>query len=96
MELEPTMVTTFEESLERCLRSGNPVLDLRAVLEQFLSQGADQTELLQKLENARQQLRLAKREADEEAVTDVMDFLVGWCSPHMKLAPKQQKIPGDM
>jgi hypothetical protein len=95
VELEPTMATTFEESLERCLRSSNPVLDLRALLEQFLSQGADQAELLQKLENARQQLRQANRETDEEAVTDVMDFLVGWCSPHMRMAPKQQKVPGD-
>jgi len=24
---------------------------------------------------------------------DVMDFLVGWCSPHMKLPPEQQKMP---
>jgi hypothetical protein len=38
---------------------------------------------------ARQQLRQAASEAEEDAAMDVMDFLVGWCSPHMKLPPEQ-------
>jgi hypothetical protein len=39
-------------------------------------------------------LRQADREADEDAITDVMDFLVGWCSPHMKLPPEQAASGG--
>lgn len=32
-------------------------------------------------------LRGSEREADEDKVTDVMDFIVGWCSPHQCLFP---------
>jgi hypothetical protein len=38
---------------------------------------------------ARQQLRQAASEAEEDTVMDVMDFLVGWCNPHMKLPPPE-------
>jgi hypothetical protein len=34
-------------------------------------------------------LRQLGRETEEDPVMDVMDFLVGWCSPHMKLPPEQ-------
>jgi hypothetical protein len=37
-------------------------------------------------ESPPQFLREAGREKDEDAVMDVMDFLVGWCSPHMRLS----------
>ena len=46
------------------------------------------------VERARQQLRQADRETEEDAVMDAMDFLVGWCSPHMKLPP-EQATPGS-
>jgi hypothetical protein len=89
------MAMTLEESLDRCFRSSNPVLDLRASVEQLVKHGAVPSELLEILESVRQQLRQAHRETDEETVTDVMDFLVGWSSPHMTLVPKPQKVPGD-
>ena len=30
-------------------------------------------------------MREANRETDEDVVLEVMDFLTGWCSPHMRL-----------
>jgi hypothetical protein len=39
-------------------------------------------------------LRQAGREADEDMVMDVMDFLMGWCSPHMKLPSEESEAMG--
>jgi hypothetical protein len=83
------MIESFEDNLTRCLKSAAPVPEMRALVEECLKQGINHSELLQKLDSVRQQLRQADREADEEAVMDVMDMLVGWCGPHMSLAPKQ-------
>jgi hypothetical protein len=79
---------TFDESLERALRSPAPVLELRALAQRLLSEGQQQTALLDRFEAARADLRRAGRDADEDAVLDVMDFLVGWCSPHMRLTSR--------
>lgn len=80
----------FDENLEQALRSAEPVAQLRTLVLQLISQGHEKPALLGALEEARQRLRRANREADEDAVMDAMDFLVGWCSPHMKLPPDQQ------
>jgi hypothetical protein len=89
------MATTFEQAVDQCLRSSQPLLDLRNLLDRYLQQGVDANELLSRLEKVRQQYRTAEREADEDTVTEVMDFLVGWCSPHMKLTmpPHQASEP---
>jgi hypothetical protein len=42
-------------------------------------------ELLDALEGVRADLRSQGREADEDMVMEVMDCLVGWCSPHMRI-----------
>jgi hypothetical protein len=59
----------------------------------LFADGQTREAVLELFERARQQLRHADREAEEDAVMDVMDFLVGWCSPHMKLPP-EQPTPG--
>jgi hypothetical protein len=79
----------FDESIEQALRSPEPANKLRSLVEQRFAKGEDKATVLAAFENARQELRQAGREADEDAVMDVMDFLVGWCSPHMKLDPEK-------
>ncbi len=74
-----------EELIEQALRSKEPVSELRSLAQRLLSQGQDQAAILALFERVRQRLRQESREADEDAVMDVMDFLTGWCSPHMKL-----------
>ncbi len=76
-----------DESIEQALRSSEPFHSLRSVAQQLFSQGKDSPAVLAVFERARQQLREAGREADEDAVMDVMDCLVGWCGSHMKLVP---------
>jgi len=74
----------IDKNFERALHAGEPVRELRALALRLSSQGYDRTALVEKFEAVRQQLRLADREADEDAVMDVLDFLTGWCSPHMQ------------
>jgi hypothetical protein len=78
----------LDECLEAALRSPEPINELRSLALRLLSEGHDKTALLGEFERMRQQLRQTDREADEDAVMDAMDFLVGWCSPHMKLPPE--------
>jgi predicted RNase H-like HicB family nuclease len=73
-----------DECIERALRSSEPVNRLRSLAENLFAEGYSNAAILESFEKARQELRSADREADEDAVMDVMDILVGWCSPHMK------------
>ena len=57
-----------------------PILGLAPLLP-----GIGREPLLGKFEEVRQQLRREDREADEDAVMDVLEFLTGWCSPHTRI-----------
>jgi hypothetical protein len=76
-------VTMIDERIEKALSSNAPVQELRNLASHLLAQG-----------QTRHTLRQADREAEEDAVMDVMDVLVGWCSPHMKLPPEQPTSGG--
>ena len=80
----------FDQAFEDALRSPDPVNELRSFVTRRFSKGDDKETVLGLFEKARQELRQAGRETDEDAVTDVMDFLLGWCSPHMKLTPDEK------
>lgn len=84
----------MDHRIERALRSTEPVNELRALVLGLMAEGHSQDAILQFFEGAREELRKADRDADEDAVMDVMDFLVGWCSPHMKLPPEQAASGG--
>jgi hypothetical protein len=79
----------IDQRIELALKSDEPVLELRNLAQRLLVEGETREAVLDLFERARQQLRTTDQETKEEAVMDVMDFLVGWCSPHMKLPPEQ-------
>ena len=83
----------MDQRIEQALRGGDPVNELRNLALHLLATGQTREAILEFFERARQHLRLAGRETDEDAVMDGMDFLVGWCSPHMNLPP-EQPTPG--
>jgi hypothetical protein len=76
---------TLFDRVDNALRAGDPLHQLRAVAIEHLSAGMGRQELLDALEGVRADLRSQGREADEDMVMEVMDFLVGWCSPHMRI-----------
>ena len=84
----------IDERIEKALRSSAPVNELRSLALNLLATGQTREAVMDLFEIARQQSRQFDREADEDAVMDVMDFLVGWCSPHMKLPPEQPTSRG--
>lgn len=72
----------FEESL----RSEDPTAALSdAVRRLHKASGKGRQEILAELEDFRNVLREENRERDEDVVLEVMDFLVGWSSPHVSL-----------
>jgi hypothetical protein len=84
----------IDERIEQALRSSEPVHQLRQLALHLLANGQTRQAVLDFFEHARQQLRQADREGEEDTVMDIMDFLVGWCSPHMKLPPEQPTSGG--
>lgn len=55
------------------------------LVRQLQGEGLIQTEIHALLKQHMLALRSQSREMDEDRVADVMDFIVGWCSPHMQL-----------
>src|SRR5438046_1643828 len=84
---------TTEKLLDEALGSSDPVRELRSVVMRLSTQGHTKDQILERLERSRQELRRAGREKEEDAVMDVMDFLHGWCSPHMKLRADSSVAP---
>jgi hypothetical protein len=58
---------------------------LRDMARDALAQGYDRDALIEDFERVRARLDEQGEEEREDAVMEVMDFLYGWCSPHMKL-----------
>lgn len=75
----------IDPRIELALRTASPVLSLRDFAAELLRSGQTREAVYDLFESARATLRAADREADEDAVMDVMDFLTGWCASHMKL-----------
>ena len=75
----------IDECFEQALHSPDPVGQLRSLALQLSAQGLPTAAIIDRFEATRQQLRSVDREADEDAVMDVLDCLMGWCHPEMKL-----------
>ena len=74
------------EQLDESLRSADPIGQLRELLRGLLAAGHDRDALYAEMQRyVVAELRTADREADEDIVLDVMDCLVGWCAPGMRL-----------
>lgn len=67
------------------VRSPNALDSLRSSVDRQLRAGATREQILSELEELRAALRRDDREADEDIVLEVMDFVTGWCSPHVRL-----------
>lgn len=70
---------------ETALAAPDPVLALRAAVKGELAHGVDRNEVFSNLVSKMLELRAQDREADEEVVTSVMDFMEGWGSPRMAI-----------
>jgi hypothetical protein len=75
----------IDPSIQEALAGPDSLNKLLLLVKKLQSQGVSNDSILQLFEQVRQQLRAQGREQEEDLIMEVMDFLVGWCSPHMKL-----------
>lgn len=85
MDGPPTSNAAFAELIGTAFRADQPLWELREVVKSLLAASYDRQVVIEDLTAFALELRAAGREADEDIVFDVLDFLTGWCSPHMKL-----------
>jgi hypothetical protein len=76
---------TTLETIERALHSPSPFDELRSLVKQLFADGQDDQQVYDLFESVRGQLRREGREVQEDVVMEVMDCLVGWCSPQQVL-----------
>ena len=84
----------IDECFEQALRSPDPVGRLRSLALHLSAQGQARAAIIERFEQTRQQLREFDREADEDALMDALDCLVGWCRPEMRLLDDHEASPG--
>ena len=86
--MEYTTHHDVEQRLSELVSSTPParlMFPLRDVARDALAQGYEKDALIEDFESLRARLDEQGEEEREDAVMEVMDFLYGWCSPHMKL-----------
>ncbi len=79
---------SIDPKIQEALTGVDSLAKLRSLIENLQAQGQDQQGILDMLERARQQCRETGREKEEDVIMEVMDFLIGWCSPHVKMNAK--------
>jgi hypothetical protein len=77
--------------IQIALNGPSPFEELRALVRRLQVEGDNLATILELFEHTRQQLRDASRAEAEDIVVEVMDCLVGWCSPHVSLEPNQRQ-----
>ncbi len=73
------------EIVHDALRAENPVLYLREAVAEAIKSGVDREVVVAGLSAEAASLRAKGQDEKEDVVLDVLDFLTGWASPHMKL-----------
>jgi hypothetical protein len=72
----------LRNELRTRLEAGDDLAALREVLVLFRDRGGTQNAAVVVLEELREE---APDEATDDLLCDVLDFAVGWCSPHSRV-----------
>ena len=83
---------TFDQRVQTALRSSQPVVALRALVQELAREGNAKAVIYELLEKYVVALRSQPdhREADQEAVLDVLDALSCECHPTAELLPEKR------
>ena len=73
---------SFQQIINEALRQENKMLGLRNAIVKLRSEGIDKQTLISELTLFYSSIDI---EADQDAAADVLDFLYGFCSPHMRI-----------
>ena len=72
----------FHQQFQDALQQEDPLMALRQTIIDLRAEGFSKNQLQSELESFHS---VVTNEADEDLVVDVMDFLWGFCSPHMRI-----------
>ena len=79
------MTTDWPPAYEEALAAPEPTRALREAVVRARESGVARDVVERQLRALREHLQRAGRDEDEDVVLEVMDFLAGWSSPHMKI-----------
>ena len=71
--------------VETAVAGENPVGRLRDAIVTDLERGADRHKVLATLDAQRRDFKAAGRAREQDAVTEIMERLVGWCAPAARI-----------
>ena len=72
---------SLSDKFRQALDKPNPTIELREVTLKLRSEGIDKATIMAELEQFRREVD----ETKEDIILEVMDFLSGWSSSHMKI-----------
>jgi hypothetical protein len=72
-------------SIASMLEGGSNALTIREHVAELISSGVGRDAILEGLDGLRAELRTGGQDAAEDTILEVMDFLVGFSGPHMRL-----------
>jgi hypothetical protein len=81
----------YVQRFQSALDSHEPAFSLRTLAQQLAAEGQTKEQVYELFETFLLELRQNEklREADEDAVLDVMDALTGWCHSDSALLPEK-------
>ena len=79
------MDTILKSQLETALRMPDPLTALSQVARNMKDAGTSQPEMYAIFNELLQAMQIDGTEQQDDAIRDVMDFIIGWCSPHQRL-----------
>jgi hypothetical protein len=78
----------MDSRIRQAFESAEPKTSLFSLVHSLKAAGLNQSSVLELFEQARREFRESDREIEEDIVMDVMDCIVGWCSPQARLFPE--------
>lgn len=73
--------------LQEAMQTRHPLVSLRDAVKTLMdTRGVSREDTLQMLEQLRIKYREQGDSRSEDIALDAMDFVTGWCSPHMRVA----------
>lgn len=80
------MITdAFKQEILSEIRNGVDVMKSRETLLRYKELGIDKDSMYSVLDSLRDEMRKNGEDELEDAIIEIMDFIIGWCAPNMKI-----------
>ena len=83
------MKSEIKNRLDESLKSTNPNQELLKLVEELKTKDWSQLDIYDVFESYMFSLDKADRKVESDIVYEVVEKIYGWCSPHLRLFPKE-------